>query len=314
MTRKDIRIGISALVCRGLRRPSHGLHGRSRAPARYTQVRWVVDIRNPSSREHLRSAAVRSAYTTASSAVVHPIMSLRSSHLVGDHCLDFGVTAVAAACSLCHDHVFPLCPDFGSAPRAQAAREHRWRHIEHLLFEFQFIPRLDGSVALALLRCDLFQVCSGSDHAEAVLLSAFPTSRVRVVAATACVTPFLLHPAAALGRMSPWHMKLRFLDLVAAFLLGVSTAVCTRQPPTASELARFSLPAWSSVRAWLLRLRTVFDFAPAHFPAPDPVLHLSALYLVPMHLSAFSFFFGSSYSKLFCSILAIHPGLGGRES
>ena len=279
MARKDIRIGISAsaLVCRGLQRPSHGLRGRSRAPARYTQVRWVADIRNPSSREHLWSAAVRSAYTTASSAVVHLIKSLRSSHLVGDHCLDFGVTAVAAACSLCHDHVFPLCPDFGSALGAQAAREHRWRHIEYLLFECQCIPGLDGSVALALLRCDLFRACSGSDHAEAVLLSAFPTSGVPVVAATACVVPFLLDPAAALGLMSPWRVKLRCLDLVGAFLLGVSTAVCTRQPPTASELARFSLPAWSSVHAWLLRLRTVFDFAPAHLPAPDPVLHLSAL-------------------------------------
>ena len=41
-------------------------------------------------------------------------------------------------------------------------------------------------------------------------------------------------------------------------------------------LARFSLPAWSSVRAWLLRLRAVFDFAPAHLPAADPVLHMSA--------------------------------------
>ena len=124
--------------------------------------------------------------------------------------------------------------------------------------------------------CDLFRVCSGSDQAEAVLLSAFPTSGVPVAAATACVVPFLLDPAAALGLMSPWHMKLRCLGLVAAFLLGVPTAVCTRQPPTASELARFSLPAWSSVHAWLLRLRTVFDFAPAHLPAPDPVLHLSA--------------------------------------
>ena len=49
MTRKDVRIGISAsaLVCRGLRRPSHGLHGRPRAPARYTQVRWIANIRNP---------------------------------------------------------------------------------------------------------------------------------------------------------------------------------------------------------------------------------------------------------------------------
>ena len=217
-----------------------------------------------------------SAYTTATSAVVHPVMSLRSSHLVGDHCLDFGVTAVAAACSLCPNHVFPLCPDFGSAPRAQAAREHRWRHIEHLLFECQCIPGLDGSVALALLRCDLFRVCSGSDHAEAVLLASFPTSRIPVVAATACVVPFLLDPAAALGRMSPWRMKLRCLDLVEAFLLRVSSAVCTRQPPAASLLERFSLPAWSSVRAWLLRHLTVFDFAPAHLPAPDPVLHMSA--------------------------------------
>ena len=180
---------------------------------------------------------------------MHPILSLRSSHLVGDHCLDFGVTAVAAAGSLCHDHIFPLCPDFVSAPRAQAAREHRWRHIEHLLFECQCIPGLDSSVALALLRCDLFRVCSGSDHAEAVLLAAFPTSRIPVVAATACVAPFLLDPAAAPGRMSPWHMKLRCLGLVAAFLLGVSTAVCTRQPPAAFVLARFPLPAWSSVRA-----------------------------------------------------------------
>ena len=107
-------------------------------------------------------------------------------------------------------------------------------------------------LALALLRDDLFRVCSGSDHAEA-----FPAGHVPVVAATACVVPFLLDPAAALGRMSPWHMKLRCLDLVAAFLLGVSTAVCTRHPPDASVLARFSLPAWSSVRAWLLRSNRV---------------------------------------------------------
>ena len=131
-------------------------------------------------------------------------------------------------------------------------------------------------MALALLRDDLFRVCSGSDHAEAVLLAAFPAGPVPVVAATACVVPFLLDPAAALGRMSLWHMKLRCLDLVAAFLLGVSAAVCTRHSPDASVLARFSLPAWSSVRAWLHRLRAVFDFAPAHLPAAAPVLHMSA--------------------------------------
>ena len=152
-------------------------------------------------------------------------MSLRSLHLVGDRCFDFGDTAVAAACSLCHDHVFPSCPDFGSAPRAQAAREHRWRHIEHLRFECLCIAGLYSSAAITLLRDDLFRVCSGSDHADAVLLAAFPSRRVPVVAATACIVPFLLDPATALGRMSPWHIKLQCLDLVAAFLLGVSTAV-----------------------------------------------------------------------------------------
>ena len=90
----------------------------------------------------------------------------------------------------------------------QMAGEHRWRHIEHLLFEYQCIPGLDSSVALILLRKDLFRVCSGSDHTEAVLLAAFPASLIPVVAATACVVPFLLDPAAALGFMSPWHMKL----------------------------------------------------------------------------------------------------------
>ena len=161
-------------------------------------------------------------------------MSLRSSHLLGDRCLDFGDTAVAAACSLCHGHVFPSCPKFGSAPRARAAREHRWRNIEHLLFECQCIPCLDSSVALALLRDDLFRVCCGSDHAEAVLLAACPSSLISVVAATARVVLFLLDPAAAQGRMSPWHMKLQCLGLVAAFLLGMLAAVCTRQPPPAS--------------------------------------------------------------------------------
>ena len=128
---------------------------------------------------------------------------------------------------------------------------------------------------MALLRDDLFRVSSGSDHAGAVLLAVFPSSRIPVVDATACVVPFLLDPAAALGRMSPWHMKLQFLDLVAAFLLGVSSAVCTRQPPTAPVLAHFRLSARSSVRAWLLRLRTGSDFASARLPAPSPVLHMS---------------------------------------
>ena len=50
----------------------------------------------------------------------------------------------------------------------------------------------------------------------------------------------------------------------------------TRQSPTASMLAHFRLPAWSSVHAWLFRLRTGSDFAPERLPAPGPVLHVSA--------------------------------------
>ena len=62
------------------------------------------------------------------------------------------------------------------------------------------------NASASLLRDDLFRVGSGSDHAEAVLLAAFPSRRIPVVAATAYVVPFLLDPAAALGRMSPWNM------------------------------------------------------------------------------------------------------------
>ena len=34
--------------------------------------------------------------------------------------------------------------------------------------------------------------------------------------------------------------------------------------------------AWSSVHAWLLRLRTGSHFAPERLPAPESVLHVSA--------------------------------------
>ena len=164
-------------------------------------------------------------------------MSFRPSHLVGDPTFDLGDAAVAAACSLWHDHVFPPGPNFGSVPKAEAARERRLHHIEHLLFACQYIPGLDSPLALALLQDDIFPVCSGTDHAEAVLLASFLSSHTPVVAATACVVPFLPDPAAALSRVPPWPMKLQCLDLVAAFLLSLLSAVCTRQSPKASMLA-----------------------------------------------------------------------------
>ena len=133
-----------------------------------------------------------------------------------------------------------------------------------------------GQRCSTLLRDDLFRVCYGPDHAEAVVLTAFLTDRVLVAAATACVFPFLLAPPTALGCISPWHMKGQCLDLIAAFVLGLSSAVWTRQHPTASVLARFRMPAWSSVQAWLPHLRTGSDSAPQRSPMPDPVLHVSA--------------------------------------
>ena len=256
-TCKDIRSGISAsaLVRRGLRQPTHGLHGRPRETAQHRRPRWVADLRNRTARDHLWHPAARAVYTNAPSAVVHLIVSLQSSHLVRDHLFYFGATAVASACSLCQERVFPSRPDFGSAPRAHADREHRWRHIEHLLFQCPGILGPGGPLAGKLLRDDLFRACAGSDHASAVLLATFPSDRTPVVAATGCIVPFLLDPAAALGRHPLWHTKLQCLALVAAFLLGVLSAACTWLPPSESTLASLHRPALSSVHSWLLCLR-----------------------------------------------------------
>lgn len=64
------------------------------------------------------------------------------------------------------------------------------------------------------------------------------------VAATACLVTFLLEPAAGLGRPNPsWYMNLQCVALAAAFLLGLSSAVCTRLPSSVPVLA--CLPALS---------------------------------------------------------------------
>ena len=262
-------------ACIGLRTGCICMHGRPRETAQHQRPRWVADLRNTTARDHLWHPAARSVYTNASSAVVHLITSLRSSHLVGDHLFDFGATAAAYACSLCQERVFPSCPDFGSAPRAHADREHRWRHIEHLLFECPGILGTGGTLAVTLLRDDLLKACFGSDHASAVLLAALPSDRTPVVAATACLVPFLLDTAAALGRPPHWRMTLQCLALVAAFLLSVSSVACTRLPPSESVLASLRLPASSSIHSWWLCLRSGSLSAPALLPAPTPVFQVS---------------------------------------
>ena len=130
---------------------------------------------------------------------------------------------------------------------------------------------------LQLVWDDLFRECSVSDHASAVLLATFPSAYTHVVAATACLVPFLLNPAASMGRSPPWRMKLQCLAraLVKAFLLGVSTAACTRLPPSESVLASLHLPAWSSVQSWFVCMRIRSPSAPALLPATTPVLLMS---------------------------------------
>ena len=121
------------------------LHGRPRETAQHRRPRFEAGLHIPSAREHRWHHAVRSVYKNAPLAVVHLVISLRSSRLVGDHLSHFGATDVAPACSSFQDRVFPSCPDFGSGPRAHAVRERRRRHIAYLLFECPRISGLGGS-------------------------------------------------------------------------------------------------------------------------------------------------------------------------
>ena len=183
----------------------------------------------------------------------------------------FGATAVDSACNLCQDHLSPGIQVLDPLLRRSGNTDSTTLNTS--LFECPCIAGLGGSLAVTLPEDDLLRACSGSDPAKAVLLAAFPTDRIPVVAATACLVPFLRDPAAALGRCPPFHMKVQCLG--AAFLPGVSSTLCARLPPSASVVANLRLPAWSSVHWWLLRQRTDSVPAPALLPAPAPVMHMS---------------------------------------
>ena len=147
---------------------------------------------------------------------------------------------------------FPSYPDSGSAPRAHAIREHRWRHIEHLLFDCAGISGLGGSLAVTLLRVDLF-TCFGSDHARAVLLATFPSDQTPAIAATACIVPFLLDNAAALGGHPPLRIKLKCCGFLAwCVVCGVHAAASVRmhvgKPPPSCSVVRPLVVAPPAVR------------------------------------------------------------------
>ena len=140
--------------------------------------------------------------------------------------------------ALCHDHVIPSCPDVASVPIAVATWEFRCRHIEHLLVEIQCVPGLGSSVARLRIQVDFYGFVLGRimrrrccwRRSRPVI---FPMLQPRLVLSRSCLT---------LGHMSPWHTRLQWLNLVAVFLLGVSSVVCARQAPAAPMVARFPSP------------------------------------------------------------------------
>ena len=86
-----------------------------------------------------------------------------------------------------------------------------------------WVSGLGSCMSITLLRDDLVWECSGSDHA----LVAFRSNSIPIVAATARLVPFLLDPAATLGRHPPLRMKLQCLDLVVPAL----HVICGLHPP-----------------------------------------------------------------------------------
>ena len=127
----------------------------------------------------------------------------------------------------------PSYPDSGSAPRAHADREHRWRHSK--LFTFTFTSNT----------CGLNARVSWAWEAHWRLSFSGMTSLGRVLdlimQQRCCLQRFLL----IVPLLCQWPPQLQCLAPVAAFLLGVSTAACTRLPPSALLLASLHLPAWS---------------------------------------------------------------------
>ena len=124
-----VRAGIrcAALLQRGVGQGAHsGAYlphdGRLRKRRRLTTI-----MRNPKARGLLLTDSLCMPYTAAPSAVVQPIMSLRSSHLLHDHGFSYGLRGCRDTCRLCLAQVYDLPVEFD----ADHPEEHRWRHGAH---------------------------------------------------------------------------------------------------------------------------------------------------------------------------------------
>ena len=130
--------------------------------------------------------------------------------------------------------------------------------------------RPPGPISMLRRRCCLLQVhlilsplYAGMFVRIAVSTRVLTPPITGTIGCNAFLVPFLLDPAAALGRHPHGHMKLHCSDLAPAFLPGLCCMDCARQSPSAS--ASLCILAWSAVA-----------FALAVLPAFAPVLHLSA--------------------------------------
>ena len=153
--------------------------------------------RNPMSRGLCLDAGLCPSYTKLPSALAHVFLSLRSSHLVGDHEFAYGVSgACPKECHLCRARVYSGAEEFGAAH----AVEHRWRHIEHLLLLCPCVasPLPPGRTAEAALRHDLLRATAPDAAVRAVVELAFPAGMPDAAAAAVYSLPFLLDPVRCL--------------------------------------------------------------------------------------------------------------------
>ena len=137
-------------------------------------------------------------------------------------------------CALCGTPVYSSAEDFGAAHEV----EHRWRHIEHLLFSCPCItvPVSRAPLAVDVLRCDLYRATVGDPCARRVVAEAFPAGPSGAAVAAACSVPFCLDPVKSL-RSSPGacgSTVARCSRIVAVYLLGVAARVCG---PAAEDVA-----------------------------------------------------------------------------
>lgn len=171
--------------------------------------------------------------------------------------------------SRCEGHVLrssPPVPDFGSAPIAPAPREHThggtwkvWCCSPHA-FQAWVPAGLGTSMAVTILWGDLFRECARYAPAEPLLLAASSSDRVPVVAATDCLVPFLLQPAAALGRRPPASAnELNAALFESGLRCGVPAGcvLCCAHPPAPPAPRRYDVylpsPSYGCfVKSWLL--------------------------------------------------------------